>query len=175
VHPARNITHAPYALHYDRPGDDTLVVRLAGSWKLEEGLPATTELQQQLDVTPRVRRLSFDTHDLTAWDSGLLTFVREVVEQSTARQMVVDQRGLPAVVQRLLALAAAVPEQEEARRRGARLPWLDSIGTAVLSGWQEAWDILGFIGETVLASLRLRSLPASTWRLQQWGRRRWGL
>ena len=155
MHPARNITHAPYALHYDRPGDDTLVVRLAGSWKLEEGLPATTELQQQLDVTPRVRRLSFDTHDLTAWDSGLLTFVREVVEQSTARQMVVDQRGLPAGVQRLLALAAAVPEQEEARRRGARLPWLDSIGTAVLSGWQGAWDILGFIGDTVLASLRL--------------------
>jgi len=113
------------------------------------------ELQQQLDVTPRVRRLSFDAHALTTWDSGLLTFVREVVEQSTARQMVVDQRSLPAGVQRLLALAAAVPEQEEARRRGAQLPWLDSIGTAVLAGWQGAWDILGFIGETVLAGLRL--------------------
>ena len=155
MHPARDITHAPYALHYDRPGDDTLVVRLAGSWKLEDGLPAMTELQQHLEGTPRVRRLVFDAHDVTAWDSGLLTFVREVVEQSTARQMVVDQRSLPAGVQRLLALAAAVPEQEEARRRGARLPWLDSIGTAVLAGWQGAWDILGFIGDTVLASLRL--------------------
>ena len=155
MQPARDITHTPYALQYDRPGDDTLVVRLAGSWKLQDGLPAMAELQQQLDVTPRVRRLSFDAHALTTWDSGLLTFVREVVEQSTARQMVVDQRSLPAGVQRLLALAAAVPEQEEARRRGARLPWLDSIGTAVLAGWQGAWDILGFIGETVLAGLRL--------------------
>jgi phospholipid/cholesterol/gamma-HCH transport system permease protein len=155
VQPARDITHTSYALQYDRPGDDTLVVRLAGSWKLQDGLPALAELQQQLDVTPRVRRLSFDAHALTTWDSGLLTFVREVVEQSTARQMVVDQRSLPAGVQRLLALAAAVPEQEEARRRGARLPWLDSIGTAVLAGWQGAWDILGFIGDTVLAGLRL--------------------
>ena len=155
MQPARDITHTSYALQYDRPGDDTLVVRLAGSWKLQDGLPAMAELQQQLDVTPRVRRLSFDAHALTTWDSGLLTFVREVVEQSTARQMVVDQRSLPAGVQRLLALAAAVPEQEEARRRGARLPWLDSIGTAVLAGWQGAWDILGFIGETVLAGLRL--------------------
>jgi phospholipid/cholesterol/gamma-HCH transport system permease protein len=67
----------------------------------------------------------------------------------------VDQRGLPAGVQRLLALAAAVPEQEVARRRGARLPWLDRIGTAVLSGWQGIWDILGFIGDTVLAGGRL--------------------
>jgi phospholipid/cholesterol/gamma-HCH transport system permease protein len=131
------------------------VVRLAGSWKLEDGLPATTELQQQLDGTPRVRRLVFDAHDVTAWDSGLVTFVREVVEQSTSRQLVVDQRGLPAGVQRLLALAAAVPEQEAARRRGARLPWLDRIGTAVLAGWQGAWDMLGFIGDTVLAGLRL--------------------
>jgi phospholipid/cholesterol/gamma-HCH transport system permease protein len=155
VQPARDITHAPYALHYDRPGDDTLVVRLAGSWKLEDGLPATTELQQHLEVTPRVRRLVFDAHDVTTWDSGLVTFVREVVEQSTSRQMVVDQRGLPAGVQRLLALAAAVPEQEAARHRGARLPWLDRIGTAVLAGWQGAWDLLGFIGDAVLAGLRL--------------------
>jgi phospholipid/cholesterol/gamma-HCH transport system permease protein len=102
-----------------------------------------------------VRRLSFDTHDVTAWDSGLLTFVREVVEQSTSRQIVVDQRGLPTGVQRLLALAAAVPEQEEARRRDERLPWLDRIGTVVLSGWHGTWDILGFTGDTVLAGLRL--------------------
>jgi phospholipid/cholesterol/gamma-HCH transport system permease protein len=69
--------------------------------------------------------------------------------------LVVDQRGLPPGVQRLLALAAAVPEQAAARRRGAPRPWLDRLGTAVLSGWQGAWDILGFMGETVLAGLRL--------------------
>jgi ABC-type transporter Mla maintaining outer membrane lipid asymmetry permease subunit MlaE len=48
------------------------VVRLAGSWEIEDGLPAMTEFQQQLDVTPRVRRLIFDAHDLTAWDSGTM-------------------------------------------------------------------------------------------------------
>ena len=72
-------------LHYDRPGDETLVVRLAGSWKLEEGLPAMTEIQQQLEGPPQVRRLIFDAHDPTTWDSGLLTYVREVVEQSRSR------------------------------------------------------------------------------------------
>lgn len=45
VHPARDITHTHYALHYDRLGDETLVVRLAGSWQLEDGLLAMTELQ----------------------------------------------------------------------------------------------------------------------------------
>ena len=57
MHPARDITHTHYALHYDRLGDDTLGARLAGGWQLEDGFPAMTELQQHLDVPPRVRRL----------------------------------------------------------------------------------------------------------------------
>ena len=175
MQPARDITHTPYTLHYDRPGDDTLVVRLAGSWKLEDGLPATTELQQQLEGTPRVRRLVFDAHDVTAWDSGLVTFVREVVEQSTSRQMVVDQRGLPAGVQRLLALAAAVPEQEAARRRGARPPCLVRIGTAVLAlagrlghaglHWgNRAGRAQADGGEGLLPAGRSGALPPAMWR-----------
>jgi len=127
------------------------VVRLAGSWKIQAELPAAAAVQQQVDATPRVRRLTFDTHDLTAWDSGLLTFVRQVVDQSTHRQLVVDQTGLPEGVQRLLALAAAVPEREGARRSGQRLSWLARLGTAVLEGWQGTWDMLGFLGEAVIA------------------------
>jgi phospholipid/cholesterol/gamma-HCH transport system permease protein len=118
-------------------------------------LPAATEVQPHLDTTPRVWRLAFDTHDLTAWDSGLLTFVRQVRAQSMQCQIVVDQRGLPEGVQRLLALAAAVPEREGARRSGQRLSWLARLGTAVLAGWQGAWDMLGFLGEAVLTCLRL--------------------
>jgi hypothetical protein len=41
-------SHTYYVLHYDCPGDDTPVVRLAGSWKLEDGLPAMTEIQLRL-------------------------------------------------------------------------------------------------------------------------------
>src|SRR4029434_6738291 len=69
--------------------------------------------------------------------------------------MAVDQRSLPAGGQRLLALAAAVPEQEAARHRDARLPWLTRIGTAVRAGWEVASHMLGFIGEPIPADLRL--------------------
>jgi phospholipid/cholesterol/gamma-HCH transport system permease protein len=102
-----------------------------------------------------VQRLAFDARDLTAWDSGLLTFLRQVITQSTQRQIVVDQHGLPEGVQRLLALAAAVPEQEGARRSSTRLSWLASIGTHVLTGWQGAWNMLDFIGAAVIACGRL--------------------
>ena len=155
VNPAGETPPARCELRCDRAADDALLVRLAGSWKIQTGLPAATEVLQQLDATPRVQRLAFDARDLTAWDSGLLTFLRHLITQSTQRQIVVDQQGLPEGVQRLLALAAAVPEREGARRSGTRLSWLASIGTHVLTGWKGAWDMVDFIGAAVIACGRL--------------------
>ena len=43
-----------------------------------------------LDASPPVRRRAFETQAMTAWDTRLLTFVRQVLETSTQRQIVVD-------------------------------------------------------------------------------------
>jgi phospholipid/cholesterol/gamma-HCH transport system permease protein len=142
-------------LRCERLADDTLVVHLTGNWTIHTPAPAVTTVQQQLDASPPVRRLAFETRELGAWDSRLLTFLRQLLEANTQRQLVVDQQGLPEGVRRLLALATAVPEREGARRGAVRLSWLASIGTTVLAAWQGAWALLGFIGEAVLACLRL--------------------
>ena len=146
---------APGELRCERQADDTLVVHLGGHWTIRAGAPVVTALDQQLDASPPVRQLAFEAQELTAWDTRLLTFLRQVLEASTHRQIVVDQHGLPDGIRRLLALAAAVPEREGARRGGARLSWLAGIGTEVLAAWQGAGAMLGFIGEAVLAGLRL--------------------
>ena len=146
---------APGELRCERQADDTLVVHLGGHWTIRAGAPVVTALDQQLDASPPVRRLAFEAQELTAWDTRLLTFLRQVLEASTHRQIVVDQHGLPDGIRRLLALAAAVPDREGARRGGARLSWLAGIGTEVLAAWQGAGAMLGFIGEAVLAGLRL--------------------
>ena len=138
-----------------RADDETLLVRLVGPWTTRAGAPVVTEVYEQLDASPPVRRLAFEAQELTAWDSRLLTFVHHLLEASTQRQVVVEQQGLPEGVRRLLALAAAVPEREGARRGGARLSWLARIGTAVLAGWKGAWDMVAFIGEAGLAGLKL--------------------
>jgi len=142
-------------LRCERLADNTLLLHLAGNWTIHTAAPAVTEVQQQLDASPPVRRLAFETRDLGAWDSRLLTFLRQVLEASASRQTVVDQQGLPEGVRRLLALAAAVPEREGARRGAARLSWLAGIGTAVLNAWQGAVAMLTFLGEVILACGRL--------------------
>ena len=106
----------------ERRADDTLLVQLVGHWTTRTGAPVVTEVYEQLDASPPGRRLAFEAQELTGWDSRLLTFLRQVIEVSTQRQMVVDQQGLPEGVRRLLALAAAVPEREGARRGAPGCP-----------------------------------------------------
>ena len=141
-------------VHCERRPDDTLLLRLVGNWRIDTAAPVVSEVSAQLDASPAVRRLAFEAQELTGWDSRLLTFLRQVMEASTQRQMIVDQHGLPEGVRRLLALAAAVPEREGARRGAPRPSWLARIGTAVLANWKGAWEMVDFIGEAVLACLR---------------------
>jgi phospholipid/cholesterol/gamma-HCH transport system permease protein len=97
----------------------------------------------------------FDAKALTAWDSALVTVLAKVVEGSRGRKVEVDQTGLPAGVQRLLALAEAVPEKQGARGGGARPPFLARIGGVAIAAAAEATELLAFLGEAARALGRL--------------------
>jgi phospholipid/cholesterol/gamma-HCH transport system permease protein len=132
-----------------------LLVRLSDSWTLQSERPPVAELQRQLDTGARVQCVSFDTTDLEAWDSGLLTFLRKLEELCQQRQIAVDRTGLPDGIRRLLDLAEAVPERQGTRRGEARESVLTRIGKGGLGGVEAAAEIVGFIGEAFLAFLQL--------------------
>ena len=92
-----------------------------------------------------VRRLSFDTSRLGAWDTGLLTFLRHLFEESARAGLEVDRSGLPADVERLLALASAVHGQTPPEPEGP--PWLGRAGASVFAARAGAREVLAFIGE----------------------------
>jgi phospholipid/cholesterol/gamma-HCH transport system permease protein len=121
---------------------------------MQEELPAATAVQQQLESGPSARRLAFDTRDMTAWDSGLLTFLTKVTDQCAPRQIEVDRGGLPQGVQRLLALAEAVPERAGARRTAQRTPWLARIGKSTIDTHQATMEMFTFLGEASLTFLK---------------------
>jgi hypothetical protein len=66
MHAAEGVMHTPAEMRFSRPEADTLLVHLSGSWRLQRTLPSVTEVQQQLEVGPPVRRLSFDAQNLTS-------------------------------------------------------------------------------------------------------------
>jgi phospholipid/cholesterol/gamma-HCH transport system permease protein len=140
----------PAVVHARQVTDDTLVVQLAGNWQLQRGVPELTEIQPQLNDTSRIRQLTFEVLDMLAWDTGLLTFLLQLLDYCHQHQIVVGQSGLPEGVRRLLALATAVPEREGARHGATRLSWLAQVGTATLAAFGGAPTLFRFVGEACL-------------------------
>ena len=70
----------PCEISYSRPTENTLLVRLAGPWEIGQSLPSADEVQKQIESGAPVQRLTFDTQDLTGWDSGLLTFLIRTID-----------------------------------------------------------------------------------------------
>jgi phospholipid/cholesterol/gamma-HCH transport system permease protein len=155
VDAVRESTHPRGEMHVSRPTADTLLVRLAGEWRLQGAVPSAAEVAEQLNTGPAVQRLTFDTRDLASWDSGLLTFLRTLEDCCRQGQIGVDRAGLPDGVRRLLDLAAAVPEQQGTRRGEARDAILARIGKGAIAAMDEAGNVLGFIGGAFLAFLQL--------------------
>src|SRR5262249_22425714 len=103
----------------------------------------------------RTSSVSFDSSELGAWDSGLLTWVRRVLRDCAAQPVDVERDGLPEGVRRLIALAEAVPAKKDASRGQARRALLVRVGETTRKALAAADEFLRFLGESTLALGRL--------------------
>ena len=138
-----------------RSGDGALVVRLAGAWTLDTGLPPFADVEQALRASPKPARIAFDLGGLGPWDSGLMSFVIRVGELARERQIPLDEATLPDGLRRLLALAARVPGAKVAHHAERPDSRFARIGLAALDAWDEVLVMLAFLGEVTLAFGRL--------------------
>ena len=65
-------------IQIDKTAPGIFSIRLSGPWVLDEGLPSTSEIEKAIESAPGVNRLEFDAEAITAWDSGLLVFLRNL-------------------------------------------------------------------------------------------------
>jgi phospholipid/cholesterol/gamma-HCH transport system permease protein len=141
-------------LSFSRPAEETLLVRLAGNWRIGEELPAAVEVQKQIESEPRIERIAFDTRELKDYDSALLTFLIKVIEQCSRRKIEAEKEGLPDGVRKLLALASAVPEKKGTGREAAHEPFLSRVGAQAINAGRSAGEMLAFLGEASLAFIK---------------------
>jgi phospholipid/cholesterol/gamma-HCH transport system permease protein len=138
-----------------RTPDATLVVELAGTWRLQDGIPPLTAVQRELSLAPSAHGVRLEAGRLEAWDSGVLTFLAQVLELCRARGITVDRDRLPQGINRLLALAEAVPEKKDAHAPGTRTPWLARIGERAVTTVAALGSTIEFVGDATLAFGRL--------------------
>jgi len=145
----------------DRQAKDTLRLRLKGSWKIGAHFPSADVVQKQIESSGAIRRIGFNTDDLTGWDSGLLTVLIRISDYCKKNNIVFDKDGLPEGVGRLIALATAVPERKGARKEAVHEPFFFRVGSAAIDMWQSTRELLAFIGEASIAFLKFLTGKAS--------------
>ncbi len=146
---------APCELGFNRPDQETLVVRMAGSWTLKNRCPSANRVLKEMGSGPRVARIAFDAAALTDWDSGFLIFLTRVIEAcSKDGGPAMDMKGLPEGARKLLTLAATVPEKKGVGKGAGRASFLSRVGEETIDFFRSSREILDFIGEAFIAFSR---------------------
>jgi phospholipid/cholesterol/gamma-HCH transport system permease protein len=162
-----NTTHGAQ-VSVDRSGGDILIIRLSGSWKLDQGLLSADAILNAIESGQPVRSIAFDTTGMSAWDSGLLTFLIKIFEVCSKAKIEVLKDGLPEGVRRLISLATAVPERKGARKETKKEAFLSVVGGEAVAFYRSFLEILDFLGESSLAFARLLRGKAAFRRSDLW-------
>lgn len=128
------------------PTENQVLLHLIGDWSYSAGIPSIPPLLNDINST-KATAVTFKTEKLQTWDSGLMTFLIELIDNCKQNNIQVDKSNLPQGVQRLLNLAYAVPERKGARRTVLGQPVLTKIGNVTIEMHRSWNDMLNFVGD----------------------------
>ena len=125
-------------------------LRFVGIWKISAALPELAHVVREASGRGATL-VRFQGSGIEDWDSILLTFLRGFEGLARERGLAVDRSGLPEGIQRLLALAEAVPRVEETHAEAAPPGFLERWGLAGMAFAEGAGAMLRFLGESMIA------------------------
>ncbi|RME95365.1 MAG: STAS domain-containing protein, partial [Verrucomicrobia bacterium] len=129
------------------------VLRLAGDWRTERGVPDPAATLAEAGWTSG-GTVIVQADRIAAWDTALSGFLAGFIEEVEKQGGRVELRGLPDGVSRLLALARAVPEAEPPPAPPALTPWR-WLADKAQAAWTAVVDVLAFLGELTIGLGRL--------------------
>lgn len=152
--PRAQTPRSAWQLTVESPAPDLVQVRLSGAWRLEHRLPGLGDVEEALSRNAGTKRVALEASGVTAWDTGLVAFVLKLLQLCEARAVAVDRQDLPAGVNRLIALATAVPEKKTGAP-GDVPSGLARLGLASIAVWESVLVAVRFVGDATLAFGRL--------------------
>ena len=151
-----------------RAEGEILVLTFAGDWLLAGQRNDTNNVDTILAEAEGVRRITYETSQLGAWDTGLITALASIQHFAISLRIENDLAGLPEGAQGLLNLAFAVKEREGARREITQPRMAESVGTATLEFLESGKELIEFMGELTLSVQRLIRRKATIQASQVW-------
>jgi phospholipid/cholesterol/gamma-HCH transport system permease protein len=155
--------HSPPKLVVRRKEDGILLVEIAGDWLDRAGLPDVSVVEKEMSGSG-ASALEFDASALGPWDSALMVRILALNDLCTKAKVEFRATTLPGGLAKLIALSQAVPEKTDAARKIATPSFLQRVGDSGVAAWTGGTVMLSFLGESVVASLKLvRGLAQFRW------------
>jgi phospholipid/cholesterol/gamma-HCH transport system permease protein len=125
---------------------------IGGAWQLDADLPDDLDrIDAELLAEQGLTSIAFETSDLGAWDSGLVSYLASLVWRCRERGIEVQEDGLPEGIQALLRLASTVPQRRADGHDEHADPFLQRFGQDFIDLARSTGEILAFVGEVTLA------------------------
>jgi len=149
-----NPEHTLARLTTRRKEDGILLVQIAGDWLDRSALPDLAAVEQELART-QAKALEFEASTLGRWDSALMVRILAINDLCTKAKLEFRASTLPEGLAKLIALSQAVPEKADAARKVTTPPFLQRVGESGLATWTGGLAMMSFLGESVVAALKL--------------------
>ncbi|HTY87510.1 MAG TPA: ABC transporter permease, partial [Candidatus Acidoferrum sp.] len=146
--------HAPARLTARRKKDGGVLVEIAGDWLDRSSLPGISATESELSKAG-VKAVEFDASALGRWDSALMVRIMAIHDLCAKAKIEFRAKTLPGGLAKLIALSQAVPEKKDAARKEVKSSFLERVGESGLEVWTGGTAMLSFLGESVVASLKL--------------------
>jgi len=146
--------HTPARLTARRKEAGILLVEIAGDWLDRSSLPGISAVEGELSGDT-VKALEFDASALGRWDSALLVRILALNDLCAKAKIEFRVKTLPEGLAKLIALSQAVPEKAGAARKEVVPSFLQRVGESGLAAWTGGLAMLSFMGESVVATLKL--------------------
>ncbi len=132
-----------------------MCLQLSGTWKMRANLPDIDIIKKSLGKHTNISKLRIDTSALKTWDTGLLTFLRDLHRLCEAQHIDYNPEELPKGVQSLLLLAEEAPEKYRHLFSSHRISLFEKVGTETLKITAIIMGIIIFVGDISLSLYRL--------------------
>lgn len=149
-----NPEHIPARLTARPKEAGVLLVEIAGDWLDRSSLPGISAVEEKL-TGDSIKALEFDAHALGRWDSALMVRILALNDLCTKARVEFRARTLPDGLAKLIAMSLAVPEKKDAARKEVKTPFLQRVGESGLEVWTGGMVMLSFMGESVVALLKM--------------------
>jgi len=149
-----NQEQIPARLTVRRGEDGVLLVRISGDWLGRSGLPDLSVVEKEW-AGGTAKALEFEVEGLGRWDSGLMVRILALHDACAKGNVEFRAQTLPPGLAKLIALSQAVPEKKDAARRNQKAPFLQCVGESGIQVWTGGKGMLSFLGENVVAFVKL--------------------